>query len=106
MAQAELLCDNIRDQLQNSQVAELRLNFAAFTTDVVCGYVFDGSLGLLKDSRRALEWKRTISAVAALTPLIKQFPWIISLVKKVPISLLRAVVPDLARIVELHKVGA
>ena len=105
-AQAELLCDTVQQQLQNDQVAELRVNFSAFTIDVVCGYVFGGSLGLLKDARRALEWKRTIWAIATVTPYGKQFPWILPIVMKVPTSLLRMVVPDLTRVVDLYKVRA
>lgn len=104
LAQVEALCETIKKQFTCNGMVELRVNFSAYTTDVVCSYVFDGSLGLLKDTKRALEWKTTISAVAALTPLIKQFPWIIPVVKSVPISVLRCCVPDLSRVIELHKV--
>lgn len=95
----------MQEQARRDGVIELGINFSAFTSDVVCGYVFGGSLGLLKDPRRASEWKDTISAVAVLTPLIKQFSWIIPTAKRIPTNILRLFVPDLTRLLELHKVG-
>ena len=106
IAQAKLLCDSLRGQLKGNHIAELRVNFLAFTTDIVSAYVFDGSLGMLKDTRRALEWKRTISALAACVPFVKQFPWIMPILKKIPVKLLQLMVPDLARVIVLDQVCA
>lgn len=101
----DLLCQRLRDSLANGGVVELRKAYLAMTTDTLCGHAFDRSLDLLDEDRKADEWKRTIRAVAILTPLIKQFTWIIPLALKLPLGPLRMVVPDLARIVALHRVG-
>jgi cytochrome P450 len=101
----DLLCQPLRDSLAIGGVVELRKSYLAMTTDTLCGHAFDKSLDLLDEDRKADEWKRTIRAVAILTPLIKQFTWIIPLALKLPLAPLRMVVPDLARIVALHRVG-
>lgn len=101
----DLLCQRLRDTLANGGVVEVRKAYLAMTTDTLCGHAFDRSLDLLDEDRKADEWKRTIRAVAILTPLIKQFTWIIPLALKLPLGPLRMVVPDLARIVALHRVG-
>ena len=100
-----LLGQRLRQSLANGGVVEIRKTYLAMTTDTLCGHAFDKSLNLLQEDQKADEWKRTIKAVAILTPLIKQFTWIIPLALKLPLSPLRVVVPDLARIVALHRVG-
>ena len=100
-----LLDRKLRRMLANNEILELRKNYLAVTTDSLCAHAFGNSLELLESDLKADEWKRTIKAVAILTPLIKQFTWIIPLALKLPLGPLRIVVPDLARIVELHRVG-
>ncbi|KAL8732133.1 MAG: hypothetical protein Q9181_004048 [Wetmoreana brouardii] len=99
----KLLEQNMRRNLANGGVVELRKTYLAMTTDTLSAHTFDRSLDLLKEDQRANEWKRTIKAVAVLTPLIKQFTWIIPLALKLPLGPLRMAVPDLARIVALHR---
>lgn len=41
-------------------------------------------MNLLDDPDIASDWKMTINAIASLTPLIKQLPWIIPMVRRVP----------------------
>jgi hypothetical protein len=60
---------------------------------------------LLYSTKQAHRWKETIGAIAILTPLAKQFTWIIPMALKVPVALLNAVVPSLGRIVQLHRVS-
>ena len=79
--------------------------YLAMTTDTLCDHTFGETLGLLQEDKKADEWRRTIKAVAVLTPLIKQFTYIIPLALKLPLRPLQIVVPDLARIVALHRVG-
>ncbi|CAG8949922.1 hypothetical protein HYFRA_00004252 [Hymenoscyphus fraxineus] len=98
-----LLCKRMRDQLLNNGVAEMRTNFLALTTDTLCSYAFEESLDLLKNEQKAINWQKTIKAVALLTPLARQFTWIIPFALKLPLRPLQFVVPDIARIVALHR---
>ena len=100
-----VLSQRLREGMQNDGIVELRKTYLAMTTDTLCGHCFDSSIDLLGSEQRTSEWHRTIKAVAILTPLIKQFTWIIPLALKLPLGPLRAIVPDLARIAELHHVS-
>lgn len=100
----KLLGQKLKQSLANNGVVELRKTYLAITTDTLCDHASQKSQGLLIEDRKAAEWKRTIKAVAILTPLIKQFTWIIPMALKLPLASLQLVVPDLARIVSLHHV--
>ena len=103
----ELLGAASKEQLAHGGIAEMRKNFLAMTTDSLCGHTFNESfnLNLLKSDQAATNWQKTIKAVATLTPLVKQFPWIIPVALKCPLGLLQVMVPGLARIVPLRRVG-
>lgn len=100
----DLPTKDLNETLANKEVVELRQTFLALTMDTLSQHAFERSTNLLGDNKAAADWKRTIKAVAILTPLVKQFTWIIPLALKLPLTLLRWVVPDLARIVALRKV--
>ena len=62
-------------------------------------------MGLQDDYDRAKSWSCTMRALAQLTPLIKQFPWLINLVQKLPSNIIRPWLPNLARVVFLIRVS-
>lgn len=99
------LCENLFQAAASGTALEMRSQFLAVTTDVVCQHTFKKNLGLLYSTKQAHGWKKTIGAIAILTPLAKQFTWIIPMALKVPVALLNAVVPSLGRIVQLHRVS-
>ena len=102
--QVERLSEILERSSDRREVVELRRRFLAFTTDTVALHALRETLGLQNDDCRAEEWSRTISAVAKLTPFIKQFPWILRVVQTIPIFAVQAVMPDLARVLHLHDV--
>lgn len=100
----QLLCESLLQQSRNAPV-EVHTLFLAFANDTVCSYAFDYSMNLLEDPQRARDWRTTISAIAGLTPLIKQFPWLIPIAKRIPLQLLKELVPSLARLLSLQEVS-
>lgn len=100
----ELLFARIDDQIKHTGSAEMRQNYLAFTTDTLSEHCFGATSGLLLNDQAAHEWQKTIKAVATLTPLAKQFPWIIPLALKCPLKPLQSIVPNLARIVKARRV--
>ena len=100
----ESLCVRLAEQLANGGVAEMRKNYLALTTDTLCGHAFDRSLNLLASDQAAINWQKTIKAITLLTPLVKQFTWIIPVALKLPLRPLQMIQPDLARINALHRV--
>lgn len=103
-AKAERLVSRLQEQFEKYGFAEMRANYLATTTDALCLHAFGGSMDLLENEQRSKNWQQTIKAVAVLTPLVKQFTWIIPVALSLPLAPLRLVVPDLARIVALHRV--
>lgn len=101
----ELLCHTLRSQSRKGPV-DVHALFLAYANDTVCAYSFDYSMNLLEDSEIASNWKLTINAIASLTPLIKQFPWIIPVVRRIPGWFLRTILPKLERLLSLQEVGA
>ena len=102
----ELLGQKLSQSLASNGVVELRKTYLAMTTDSLGGHAFNKSPDLLREDQQAEEWRKTIKAVAILTPLVKQFTWLIPFVLKVPVAALQVIVPDLSRIAILHRVSA
>ena len=103
--QAELLCESVEKQLDQNGIAEMRLNFTAWSTDVIAILVLPKPLHLLKDQQAAVKYHLTTNAVLLLTPLQKQFPWLVETAMKLPLGLLQFTSPVLARSVALYQVG-
>lgn len=79
------------------------------TTDMIASHALHGSnlqntLHLLDDEVKATDWQRTIAALAMLTSLVRQAPWLITVALKLPVGFWMRVMPSLGRIVRLMKV--
>ncbi|KAI9760261.1 MAG: hypothetical protein M4579_001775 [Chaenotheca gracillima] len=59
---------------------------------------FAAPVGMLKNRQLAVEWKETMTAVAAATPIVKQFTWIPKVMTKMPLWLAHAMNPTLGRL--------
>lgn len=103
------LCATLRDQQSRGSSVELRVNFLAMTTDTIAAHSLNGSnrqrtLHLLKDVERAREWQKTVAAIAFLTPICKQAPWLIPIALKLSVGFWMMIAPSLGRIVRLNRV--
>lgn len=98
----DLLLKKIDAQIARDGHAEMRTAFMAFATDVVSEYCLGQSFGLLQDELKGKEWHTAIRALAKTIPYTRQFNWIIPLSQKIPISLMRMVDPDMARVAGMH----
>ena len=100
----------MHDQQERDQSVELRVNFLAMTTDTIAAHALNGSnpqetVHLLENHHNAREWQRTIAALAFLTPICKQAPWLIPSALKLSVRLWMMVVPTLGRVVKLNRVS-
>lgn len=106
----ETLCATMRRQQDRDGSIELRVNFLAMTTDMIAAHALNGSnpqntLHLLHDDEKAREWQKTIAALAMLTPLVKQAPWLIPVALKLSVGFWMTIAPSLGRIVRLNRVS-
>jgi len=104
------LCSTMRHQQDRDGSVELRCNFLAMTTDMIAAHSLNRSnpqntLHLLKDEEKAKNWQKTIAAVALLTSIAKQIPWLIPVALKLPVALWMTIAPPLGRIVRLNRVS-
>ena len=104
-AQVEKLCTRFQAYSKSGMPVELRTQFIAFTTDTIALHSLGQSLGLQDDENKAKDWNLTIRAVAKLTPLVKQFPWALETLKKIPVKIFRLISVDLARLLQYHHVS-
>lgn len=101
----DLLLKRIDDLIARDGHVELRKAFMAFATDIVSEYSLGQPFGLLQDELQSTEWYTAIRALAKTIPYARQFSWIIPLSQKIPISLMRMVDPDMARVAGMHHVS-
>ncbi|KAG4029628.1 hypothetical protein MFRU_015g01640 [Monilinia fructicola] len=98
----EELCGIMHDAFLSKKIIELKLTFLAFSTDTVCQYVFAEPPRLQSNREAAELWHETINAVSGLAPLIKQFPWLIPVAKKLPSAVVDFFAPILGRLLRYH----
>ncbi|PQE05659.1 cytochrome P450 protein [Rutstroemia sp. NJR-2017a BBW] len=91
--------------ISTKEIIDLRVTFLAFTTDTITRYALGESKNLQKNRTLAVEWSSTIRAVAKMTPLMKQFPWMMTAGLYIPISVLQLLMPEFSRLVQYHKVS-
>lgn len=104
MRKFELLGEKMKAQFADTGIAEMRRYYLATTTDILSQHVFDRSLNLLENDQAAKDWQNTIKATAKLTPLVKQFTWIIPFALRLPLIPLQIIAPAVARFVALRRV--
>lgn len=66
-------------------------------------WILGEPLGCQDDVAVAEAWYATSQCLPRITPFVKQFPWIVTLALKLPVSLIQAVMPNLASLVSLRK---
>ncbi|CAG9972528.1 unnamed protein product, partial [Clonostachys byssicola] len=98
----ELVLKNVDRHIKERGVAEMRINWMAFSFDTLSGYLFGKPMCMLEDEEMTKGWFRTVKAVAVTTPFAKQFPWFIPNATKLPLWVIRAISPDIARIAKLR----
>lgn len=104
-AHIDHLCSNLSQSISDQKILNVGVTVLAFTTDTVCKIAFDGPPGYLEDYKAAKEWHDTIAAIAKMTTLLKQFPWLLGIAMKMPVSVIELLSPALARLLKLHSVS-
>lgn len=101
--EVDLLCENLHKQYVKEEALDMHTVFTAFTTDVLCEYMFGESWGYQNDYAKVEEWTSGLRAEAQSSPLVKQIPWHVRYGLKLPIPLIRPVLPVLALLLEMYK---
>lgn len=100
----EKLCGRIEEFRKSGQPMPMRQVYMCLTTDVVTLYAVNKSWNHLDSPDFSPLWVETIKAVTIAGALIKQFPWILPLVRVVPREVLRKMDPGMAMLLEFQEV--
>jgi hypothetical protein len=100
------LCTRLKEFQKSNAPAELGRVFSALTTDVITFYVFGERQGSLDAPDFDPVLHRAIQASVQMTPMGKQFPWMIPLSRSMPYWLLNALDPLMMRMAKLSDVCA
>ena len=100
----DLLLKRMDRQIAFDGIAEMRMNYLALATDNVAKYSTGQSRGLLQDEKQAFLWRESVRSLAEWTLVGRHFSWVIPLIFKMPMTFIKAVGPNFARIVGLHEV--
>ncbi|KAJ5175697.1 uncharacterized protein N7482_001574 [Penicillium canariense] len=87
------LCNRLDGFAVAKKPVNAGLAFACLAGDVISKYCFGEPFRLLDDPEFAPDWVNTISAPSELSHLIKQFPWLVPLLAKLPLWLVYWISP-------------
>jgi hypothetical protein len=97
------LCQEFLTASIEERAVELGRSYLAMTIDAICQHTLGKNPEFLMNQQQAYDWKKTVLAVANITPFAKQVTWIVPLALKTPVTILKRLVPNLSRVVELHQ---
>ena len=100
----EALCRELSHYADTGEVFECSTYLLSWATDSVARYLENETYGLLDDDKRRKDWQKTLAKVIELTPIVKQFPFVMPFVLKVPGWLMRIISSEMNLVLLMHKV--
>lgn len=98
----EKLCARLRGFQQSKEPVNLRHAFAALTMDVVTDYAFAKSTNCLDQPDFAPMWPEAVDSVSEQSHLNKQFPWLLPMMRLIPLWLVARLNPHIMRLIQLQ----
>src|SRR6185436_2316810 len=92
-AKVEKLSARFERLAQTKEVVRLDAAFMALTMDVICDYAFAADRRYLDEPDFKLQWKETIIGAFEGGAVGRQFPWMLPLMKRLPIPLVSKINP-------------
>ena len=103
--QVQILSDAFQKKFLSKEVVQLRSIFVAFTTDTIYQYAMGHNMGMQRDEERARQWLMTLEETSKVTPMAKQFTWMLALAQKIPLEWIRWLKPEVAVLLEIQHVS-
>ncbi|KAL2868567.1 cytochrome P450 [Aspergillus lucknowensis] len=96
------LCHRLDEICFSGSTVDLGLAFTVFAADVITEYCFGRTLNLVHSPNFAADWVEMVAAPSELGHLVKQCPWILPLLWRVPRAIARVVAPSVALLYEVQ----
>ncbi|KIX08589.1 uncharacterized protein Z518_03245 [Rhinocladiella mackenziei CBS 650.93] len=101
----EKLCARLTGFKKTKEPVNLRHAFAAVAMDVITEYAFARSFNCLDEPDFAPSWPEAVDSVSEQSHLNKQFPWLLPLMRLIPLSVVEKVNPHMMRLIKLQIVS-
>ena len=80
--------------------------FTSLTGDIIAQYSFAKPYGFLDDPEFAPYWHKVAMEVSQNGHMVKQFPWLMPLMKAMPRWMVKMVQPQMMTLLDFQDVGA
>lgn len=100
----EVMCSKFEEYQQSGQPANLDVAFNALTTDIITEYAFGISYGHLEAPGFNPDWLPLLKSASENSLLQKQMPWLSDTMRKIPLSLLLKLKPQVGHFVVFREV--
>lgn len=98
------LCKRIEEFRKSGQPMPIRLMYSCLATDIVTLIVLNHNRNLLDSPDFSPVWVETVKAIAAAGHTMKQFPWLFSVIRALPSSVVGAMNPGMLLLLESQEV--
>lgn len=95
----EQLCRRFQSAMETNEIIRLDAAYMALTMDIITHYAFGSSYNYLAEPDFKLEWKETVIAGSANGAFLRQFPWALPIMKRVPLWVLQKLNPPAGSLV-------
>lgn len=97
------LCQRFSEACKAGEVVRLDAAYMALTMDIITHYAFGESYNHLAEPDFKLEWKDTVIGGSASGAFIRQFPWVFSVMKSVPLKIMSQLAPEASLLLRWQK---
>lgn len=97
-SKVEKLSNRFEAMTLSGDIVRLDAAFMALTMDVICDYAFDNDPKYLDEPDFKLLWKQTIIGAFEGGALSRQFPWLLPVMKRLPLPLVFALNPSVGHL--------
>lgn len=101
----EMLSRRFETYRQSGQPINLDAAFTALTTDIITQYSFGISYDFLEADEFNPDWLPLLKGASEQSLLTKQMPWLIKTMRKIPLTWLVKVRPEMANLVHFQAVS-
>ena len=100
----EKLCSRLSGFQRSKEAVNVRHAFAALTMDVITDYAYAQSYNCLDEPDFAPIWPEAVDSISEQTHINKQFPWILPLMRLIPLWLVKQLNPHIMRLISFQVV--
>ena len=101
----ERMLDRLRKLQGTGTVLKVQNMYGCLTADIISQYGYGETFGYLKDPDFCPWWHDMMIEVSINGHMIKQFPWIISIMNRFPENLIKLIHPLTYTLIQFRKVG-